>query len=64
MDSAVQRGSIPRMSFKVPDSMPRGLAQAGRNAIIEIRDSDDRQARALMRVMLRAAWPTRLAQRQ
>lgn len=64
MDSAVQRGSMPVMSFKVPESMPCGLARAGRNAIIEIRGSDDRQARVLLRVMMRAAWPTRLAQRQ
>jgi hypothetical protein len=65
MDGVVARGNLAReVSFKAPDSMPRALAAAARNAIIEIKACDRREKRTLMHAMQRAAWPTRRAQRQ
>lgn len=52
------------MPWSVPEPTPVALLLAGRNALREIDERDDRNTEALMSALLRAAWPTLRAQKQ
>jgi hypothetical protein len=52
------------MHFGAPDPLPAGLVLAGRDAMREIDARDDQHVEVLMLALLRAAWPSLLAQNQ
>lgn len=48
----------------IPDPLPPGLARAGRRALHEIDERDEKHAEALAAAFLSAAWPSLRAQNQ
>jgi hypothetical protein len=52
------------MHSGAPDPLPLGLALAGQDALREINARDDQHVEVLMLALLRAAWPSLLAQNQ
>ncbi len=52
------------MHSGAPDPLPVGLALAGQDAVREINARDDQHVEVLMLALLRAAWPSSLAQNQ
>ena len=52
------------MPSSIPDPMPRGLALARRDALLEIEARDEQHEQVLLTALVRAAWPTLRAQNQ
>jgi hypothetical protein len=52
------------MHSSAPDPLPVGLALAGQDALHEINARDDQHVEVLMLALLRAAWPSLMAQNQ
>jgi hypothetical protein len=64
MHSLTPSGHDLTMSSDARNSLPDGLARAGRQAVAEIAERDRRESLILLHSIVRAAWPTRRAQNQ